>query len=63
MATQERREEYFHATIDTSDMTVTEYTPDGARTYSIKEILNRWNGVSDIEIKIRHKVDMPADEG
>ena len=61
MATRERREEYLHATIDTSDMTVTEYTSDGTRTYSIREILDRWNGVSDIEIKICHTVELPAD--
>lgn len=63
MAIRERREEYFHATIDTSDMTVTEYTHDGIRTYSIREILDRWNGIPDIEINIRQKVDLPADEG
>ena len=63
MAIRERREEYSHAIIDTSDMTVTEYTHDGARTYSIREILERWNGIPDIEIKIRHKTDLPADEG
>ena len=56
-------EEYSHAIIDTSDMTVTEYTHDGIRTYSIREILERWNGIPDIEINIRHKTDLPADEG
>ena len=63
MAIRERREEYSHAIIDTSDMTVTEYTHDGARTYSIREILERWNGIPDIEINIRQKTDLPADEG
>lgn len=63
MALLERREEYSHATIDTSDMTVTEYTHDGAHTYSIREILDRWNGIPDIEIKIRQKEELPTDEG
>ena len=63
MAIRERREKYSHATIDTSDMTVTEYTHDGARTYSIREILERWNGLPDIEISIREEVNLPADEG
>lgn len=63
MAIRERREEYSHAIIDTSDMTVTEYAHDGIRTYSIREILERWNGIPDIEINIRHKTDLPADEG
>ena len=63
MAIRERCEEYSHAIIDTSDMTVTEYTHDSVRTYSIREILERWNGIPDIEINIRHKTDLPADEG
>lgn len=63
MAIRERREEYSHATIDTSDMTVTEYTHNGARTYSIREILERWNGLPDIEISIRQEVNLPVDEG
>lgn len=63
MAILERREEYSHATIDISDMTVTEYLHNGTRTYSIKEILDRWNGIPDIEINIRKKVDMPETRG
>lgn len=62
MAIREQREEYSHATIDTSDMTVTEYTFDGVRTYDIEEILERWNGIPDIEINIRQKVDLQTDE-
>ena len=62
MAILERREEYSHATIDVSDMTVTEYTSGGACTYSIREILERWNGIPEIEIKIWYRVDLPADE-
>ena len=42
MAVREQREVYSHATIDCSDMTLTEYDVNGARTYDIKEILERW---------------------
>ena len=62
MAVQERREEYSHAMIDCSDMTLTEYGSNGAHTYSIEEILKRWNGVPDIKITIRRSVALPADE-
>lgn len=41
MAVREQREVYSHATIDCSDMTLTEYDVNGARTYDIKEILER----------------------
>ena len=62
MAVQERREVYFHATIDCSDMTLTEYRGDDTKTYGIVEILKRWNGVPDIEIEIRQRSTLPADE-
>ena len=35
MAVREQREVYSHATIDCSDMTLTEYDVNGARTYDI----------------------------
>lgn len=59
MAVLERREEYTHAVIDTSDMTISEYTHDGVRIYSIFEILERWNGTPDIEISIRQRATLP----
>ena len=62
MAVQERREVYSHATIDCSDMTLTEYRGDDTKTYDIVEILKRWNGVPDIEIEIRQRSTLPADE-
>ena len=62
MAVQEHREAYSHATIDCSDMTLTEYRGDDTKTYGIVEILKRWNGVPDIEIEIRQRSTLPADE-
>lgn len=62
MAVQERREVYSHTTIDCSDMTLTEYRGDDTKTYDIVEILKRWNGVPDIEIEIRQRSTLPADE-
>jgi hypothetical protein len=62
MAAQERREVFSHAMIDCSDLTLTEYDRDGSRTYSIKEILKRWEGVPNVEIEIRQSAYLPADE-
>lgn len=63
MAVRERREIYSHATIDCSDMTLTEYRNDDVRVYSVIEILKRWNGVPGIEIEIRQSADLPANRG
>ena len=60
MAVLERREEYTNAAIDTSDMTISEYTHDGVRIYNLFEILERWDGVPDIEISIRQRTDLPG---
>lgn len=62
MAVQERHEVYSHATIDCSDMTLTEYQKDDTKTYGIVEILKRWEGVPDIEIEIRQRSTLPADK-
>ena len=63
MAVREQREVYSHATSDWSDMTLTEYDGDCARTYDIKDILERWAGVPNIEIEIRQSTLLPAEEG
>ena len=62
MAVQENREVYSHATIDCSDMTLTEYREDDIQVYHIMEILRRWDGAPDIEIEIRQKIHLPTDE-
>lgn len=63
MAVQEKREQYSHAVIDCSDMTLTELRSDSARTYSIMEILKRWDGISDIEIEISRRATLPENKG
>lgn len=54
MAYTDRCERFSNATIDVKDMTITEYTDDSVRTFSILEILKRWDGVSGIRLSIRH---------
>lgn len=63
VATQERTEVFRHATIDCSDMTITEFCRDEVRVYSIQELLNRWSGIPDVEITIRRDMILPVDGG
>lgn len=62
MAFQELREQFTNATIDCSDGTLTEFHRDEVRTYSIKEILKRWNGVPNITLTIERRIDLPPTE-
>lgn len=49
MAFCEKREKYAQATIDLSDGTLTEFYPDGTKTFNIDDILKRWDGVPNME--------------
>lgn len=50
MAIRELKERYDNAIIDTDDMTITEITDDGLATYSLVDILNRWNGMEGVTL-------------
>ncbi len=63
MAARELSETYSHAIIDCSDMTLTEYDADNVCTYSIEEILKRWDRVPDIEIEIRQRTTLSENKG
>lgn len=63
MAVQVQHEKYSHAVIDCGEMTLTEYVPDHVRTYSITEILKRWNGIPEVEIEIRRSAALSAMRG
>ncbi len=62
MAFQELREQFTNATIDCSDGTLTEFQKDKVSTYSIEEILKRWNGISNITLIIERRIDLPLIE-
>lgn len=62
MAFQELREQFTNATIDCSDGTLTEFQNDKVSTYSIEEILKRWNGISNITLIIERRMDLPLIE-
>lgn len=62
MAFQELREQFTNATIDCSDGTLTGFQKDKVSTYSIEEILKRWNGISNITLIIERRMDLPLIE-
>lgn len=59
MASQVKQERYKNAVIDCSDMTLTEYDKDEARTYNLNEILARWDGVANIMLSIQQREELP----
>lgn len=63
MAFCEKREKYAQATIDLSDGTLTEFYPDGTKTFNIDDILKRWDGVPNITLTIERRTELsPAEE-
>ncbi len=63
MAFYEKREKYAQATIDLSDGTLTEFYPDGTKTFNIDDILKRWDGVPNITLTIERRAELsPAEE-
>lgn len=58
-----KSESFENAIIDTSDMTITEYDTDSVRTYSLLELLKRWDGVVCVTLTIRRSIQLPPDDG
>ena len=63
MAFYEKREKYAQATLDLSDGTLTEFYPDGTKTFNIDDILKRWDGVPNITLTIERRTELsPVEE-
>lgn len=58
-----KSESFENAIIDTSDMTITEYDTDSVRTYSLLELLKRWDGVFGVTLTIRRSIQLPPNDG
>lgn len=52
MAVKESFEYYTNAVLDADDMTITEYIDDSVCTYSIQEIIERWQGIPNVVLMI-----------
>lgn len=51
-----------NATISKEDMTITEYTKDDSKTYSLEKVIADWDGIDGISLTIKQDDDVPADE-
>lgn len=51
-----------NATIDKSEMTITEITKDDTKVYSIEKLLEEWDQIEGISLTIKQDDDVPADE-
>lgn len=51
-----------NAVIDKSEGTITEFTKDDTKTYSIDKLLEDWDGIEGISLTIKQDNDIPADE-
>lgn len=61
MATVKMDEIYTNAVIDASDMTITEYNSDSALTYSLLDLIGRWDGIGGVSLHIQRIVQLPPD--
>ena len=51
-----------NATIDKSEMTITEITKDDTKVYSLDKLIEDWDGIDGISIVMKKDADVPADE-
>lgn len=50
------------AVINKEDMTITEYTKDDSKVYSLEKLLADWDGIEGISLTIKQDDEIPADE-
>lgn len=50
------------AVINKEDMTITEFTKDDSRTYSLEKLLDDWDGIEGISLTIKQDDEIPADK-
>ena len=51
-----------NAVIDKKEGTITEFTKDDTKVYSIEKLLEDWDQVDGISLTIKQDDDVPADE-
>lgn len=61
MALAVKSESFTNAVIDTKDMTITEFSEDSVRTFSLTELFKRWDGVVGVSLTICRSVPLPPD--
>lgn len=51
-----------NAVIDKEEGTITEFTKDDTKVYSIEKLLEDWDQIEGISLTIKQDDDVPADE-
>lgn len=51
-----------NAVIDKTEGTITEFTKDDTKVYSLDKLIEDWDGIEGISIVMKKDADVPADE-
>ena len=51
-----------NAVIDKTEGTITEFTKDDTKVYSLDKLIEDWDGIEGISIVIKKDADVPTDE-
>lgn len=62
MAKASKSVSFKNATINKEDMTITEFTKDDSKTYSLENVIADWDGIDGVSLTIKRDDDIPADE-
>ena len=62
MAKESKSVSFKNATINKEDMTITEFTKDDSKTYSLENVIADWDGIDGVSLTIKQDNDIPADE-
>ena len=62
MAKSSKSIAFNNAVIDKDEMTITEFTKDDTKVYSLNKVIENWDGIEGITLTIKQDDDIPADE-
>lgn len=62
MAKTTKTTTFSKAVINVDDMTITEYSKDDVRVYSIEKLLSEWNGIEGISLVIKQDSNIPSED-
>ena len=51
-----------NAVIDKAEGTITEFTKDDTKVYSLDKVIEEWDGIEGISLTIKQDNDVPVDE-
>lgn len=60
MAKKSKSVAFKNATISMKDMTITEYVKDETKAYSLKKVLEEWDGIDNISLTLKIEDEIPS---